>query len=104
MVVGVRCFSSTSFCWAHPSLASRLVREAVILIVVVMLIDDYVLQIDRKNRLDKDYTLTLPDAVDVVKEAFITAGERDIYVGDAVEIFVITAAGITEERFELKKD
>jgi len=60
--------------------------------------------IDRKNRLDKDYTLTLPDAVDVVKEAFITAGERDIYVGDAVEIFVITSAGITEERFELKKD
>ena len=62
------------------------------------------LQIDRKNRLDKDYTLTLPDAVDVVKEAFITAGERDIYVGDSVEIFVITAAGIREERFELKKD
>lgn len=36
------------------------------------------MQIDRKNRLDKDYTLSLPDAVDVVKEAFITAGEVHI--------------------------
>lgn len=59
---------------------------------------------ERKNRTDKGSPPTQAEVIDVVKEAFITAGERDIYTGDAIEIFVITAAGVTCELFALKKD
>lgn len=69
--------------------------------LIIPLLDDLV---GRKNRTDAKAPLTPSEAVELIKEGFVTAGERDIYTGDAVEIFVITKAGVTKEVFQLKKD
>lgn len=48
--------------------------------------------------------MSLEDAVDLIKDAFVSAGERDIYTGDRVEILIITKEGIQEDSLDLKKD
>lgn len=58
-----------------------------------------------KNREQEKPELTVDEAVEIVKDSFITAGERNIYVGDAVEIFIMQAGKkMVKTRFELKKD
>ena len=57
-----------------------------------------------KNRLDEPPPLTIDHVVRLVKEAFVGAGERDIYTGDAVEILVISKTGVDKQLFQLKKD
>lgn len=60
--------------------------------------------IGNRNRLDEKPDLGSAEVAEILKDAFLSAGERDIYTGDAVEITVVTAAGMTTERFPLKAD
>lgn len=49
--------------------------------------------------------LSLQEALDLVKDVFTSAGERDIYTGDAVDICIITKQqGVVVETFPLKQD
>merc|ERR1719326_661462 len=45
--------------------------------------------------------LELDDAIDLVKDAFVSAGERDIRTGDSVEICVITSACVQIHTYPL---
>nr|ACG26121.1 proteasome subunit beta type 1 [Zea mays] len=48
--------------------------------------------------------LSESDAVDLVKDVFASATERDIYTGDRLEIVVINSFGTHRECIELRKD
>ncbi|KAG2483964.1 hypothetical protein HYH03_017209 [Edaphochlamys debaryana] len=48
--------------------------------------------------------LPLDQAIDLVKDVFVSAGERDIYTGDRVEILIITKEGIRRDELQLKLD
>lgn len=48
--------------------------------------------------------LSVEETVDLLKDCFTCAGERDIYTGDFVDIAVITKEGSKFEKFELKLD
>ena len=60
--------------------------------------------ITHKNRNDEKRPLAAEEVVEIVKDAFVTAGERDIYTGDTLEIMIIRASGITKTTFQLKAD
>merc|ERR1711865_255375 len=60
--------------------------------------------IAHRNRLDEKRDLPKEEVVEIVKDAFLTCGERDIYTGDQVEISVITKDGIETILFDLKRD
>ena len=60
--------------------------------------------IAHKNRNDEKRDLPAEEVVEIVKDAFVTAGERDIYTGDSVEIMIIRKDGITSTTFSLKAD
>lgn len=63
-------------------------------------------QIGKKNRLDADSIPehTLEEAVQITKDAFTSAAERDIYTGDYVEIWKINSSGMETELFPLRRD
>jgi 20S proteasome subunit beta 6 len=60
--------------------------------------------IGNRNRTEEKPTLSKEEVVELMKHAFVSAGERDIYTGDSLEIMVMTKDGVTTETFELKKD
>eukprot|EP01039_Chlorochromonas_danica_P006182 gene6182-6817_t len=60
--------------------------------------------IGHKNRLDENKPLSAEETVNIVKELFVVATERDIHTGDNVEIRVIYKDHSTYEVFPLKRD
>lgn len=61
--------------------------------------------IGNRNRQQPKPQLEASEVVEILKDAFISAGERDIYTGDQIEIMVITAdKDIQTSRFALKAD
>ncbi|ESO11589.1 hypothetical protein HELRODRAFT_156230 [Helobdella robusta] len=62
-------------------------------------------QIGYKNQHGVDKKpLSLEKAIQLVKDVFISAAERDIYTGDALLINIITAQGVRKEEFPLRRD
>lgn len=61
-------------------------------------------QVGFKTQMSNFKDLSIEETVDLVKDCFTCAGERDIYTGDFVDIAVITPEGSKFEKFELKLD
>ena len=61
-------------------------------------------QYEHKTALKMKRELSLEETLDLVKDVYTSAGERDIYTGDTVNIAIITKDGVKVENFELKKD
>lgn len=61
-------------------------------------------QIEYKTAGKMKRELTLDEMIDLVKDAYTSAGERDIYTGDSVQMAIITKEGVKVETFALKKD
>ncbi|XP_067945634.1 proteasome subunit beta type-1-like [Watersipora subatra] len=61
-------------------------------------------QIGHKNQREAAAPLTLEKAIVVARDVFISAAERDIYTGDAIQLQVITKDGIKQDTFPLRRD
>lgn len=62
-------------------------------------------QVGFKNMQKVDHVpLSLEKALQLVKDVFISAAERDVYTGDALKITIITKDGIQEQSFPLRRD
>ncbi|KAI7690403.1 hypothetical protein SSS_02757 [Sarcoptes scabiei] len=66
------------------------------------LLDNQVALKNQQNVVKMDIPLT--KALQIVKDCFVSAAERDIYCGDSAYIKIITHDGINEERFPLRRD
>jgi 20S proteasome subunit beta 6 len=60
--------------------------------------------IGNRNRLQETPALPASEVVEIMKDAFLSAGERDIYTGDQVEIMIVTATNVQMTTFALKAD
>ncbi|XP_007439546.1 proteasome subunit beta type-1 [Python bivittatus] len=49
-------------------------------------------------------SLSLEKALQLVKDVFVSAAERDVYTGDSLKICIIRKDGIKEETFSLRRD
>lgn len=60
--------------------------------------------IGNNNRLTEKPNLAAEEVIEILKDAFISAGERDIYTGDELHLMVMTSAGVQNISFALKAD
>ena len=73
--------------------------------MVLLFHDSNILQIGFKNQHGVEQVpLSLEKGVNLVKDVFISAAERDIYTGDAIVLRIITKDGIKTEEFPLRRD
>jgi len=68
---------------------------------IIPLVDNV---IKHNNRNDENRPLPAEEVVEIVKDAFVSAGERDTYTGDTLEIVIIRSSGIEKVTFPLKAD
>ncbi|KAF6035229.1 PSMB1 [Bugula neritina] len=61
-------------------------------------------QVGGKNQVGEVPPMSVEKAILLAKDVFISAAERDIYTGDALQIQVITKDGIKHEVFPLRRD
>ncbi|XP_041038649.1 proteasome subunit beta type-1 [Carcharodon carcharias] len=62
-------------------------------------------QIGFKNMENVEHVpLTQEKALELVKDVFISAAERDVYTGDSLKICIVTKDGMREETLPLRKD
>lgn len=68
-------------------------------------------QVNLKNQMDpstgeplKPVNLTVDQAVKLVLDAFTSATERNIHVGDGLDIMIVTKSGVEKKYFPLKRD
>jgi len=62
-------------------------------------------QVAHKNQLNVASTeQSFEEVEEIVKEAFTSAGERDIYTGDFVDMCTISSSGVNVTKFDLKFD
>jgi 20S proteasome subunit beta 6 len=76
----------------------------------MMSYDSYLSQVNFKNQYlasGEPHPITklpLERVIKLVKDAFASATERHIEVGDGLEIYIVDRDGVRVERSELKKD
>jgi len=62
-------------------------------------------QVGFKNQpKDLERNLSVAEAVDLVKDVMASAGERDIYTGDYVDVYIITKDGVQKDSVTLRFD
>lgn len=62
-------------------------------------------QVNFKNQVNKELRfLSLEEVIQLVRDAFTSATERHIEVGDGLEILIITKEGVRKEYYPLKRD
>lgn len=67
-------------------------------------LDHQVGQLNMKPELKRTQPLSVAEAVLIAKDCFISAAERDIYCGDAVDLRIITPQGINCESIAVRRD
>lgn len=72
--------------------------------IAMPILDNALGSIGVSSGLENKPTYSADEVVEIIKDVFITVGERDILCGDAVDIYVITEEGTRHEIFKLKED